>query len=65
MSKTVSDWRRRRPPLAPVLPDAGARQLLEAQEEVATLPKPTLPKPTRPVAEQTLPYQEAGRRPQR
>ncbi|MFI5824401.1 alkaline phosphatase family protein [Streptomyces rishiriensis] len=46
-------------PLAPALPDDTAQQLLEAQEEVATLPRPALPG-----AEQTFPSQEPGRRPQ-
>ncbi|MFF1546744.1 alkaline phosphatase family protein [Streptomyces sp. NPDC058291] len=46
-------------PLAPALPDDTAEQLLRAQEEVATLPRPTLPG-----VEQTFPTQEPGRRPQ-
>ncbi|SES48737.1 phospholipase C [Streptomyces sp. yr375] len=69
----ISAWRRRTfgdftsafrfedaRPLAPVLPDDTAEQLLTAQQEVATLPKPTLPG-----AEQTFPYQETSRHPQR
>ncbi|MCX4767164.1 phospholipase [Streptomyces sp. NBC_01275] len=47
-------------PLPPSLPQDTAEQLLTAQEEVATLPRPTLPG-----ADQTFPHQEAGRRPQR
>ncbi|GGS06789.1 putative non-hemolytic phospholipase C [Streptomyces humidus] len=46
-------------PLAPVLPNDTAEQLLKAQQEVATLPRPTLPG-----AEQRFPTQEPGRRPQ-
>ncbi|WP_329416108.1 phospholipase [Streptomyces sp. NBC_00704] len=45
-------------PLAPALPDDTAEQLLRAQEEVATLPRPALPG-----AEQSFPAQEPGRRP--
>ena len=67
----ISQWRRRtfgdllsafrfsdarRTP--PRLPDNTAQQLAEAQQEVATLPKPTLPG-----AEQSFPKQERGRRP--
>ncbi|MDX3116310.1 MULTISPECIES: alkaline phosphatase family protein [Streptomyces] len=45
--------------LTPALPGDTAEQLLRAQEEVATLPRPALPG-----AEQTFPSQEPGRRPQ-
>lgn len=45
---------------APALPDDTEEQLLRAQEEVATLPRPTLPG-----AEQTFPLQETGPRPRR
>ncbi|MFG2576448.1 alkaline phosphatase family protein [Streptomyces sp. NPDC048481] len=67
----ISDWRRGAfgdltsafrfdapEPLAPALPDDTAEQLLKAQEEVATLPRPALPG-----AEQYFPAQEPGRRP--
>ncbi|MEU4875765.1 alkaline phosphatase family protein [Streptomyces sp. NPDC021608] len=43
---------------APALPGDTAEQLSRAQEEVATLPRPTLPG-----AEQSFPAQEPGRRP--
>ncbi|WP_225844580.1 alkaline phosphatase family protein [Streptomyces sp. HPF1205] len=43
---------------APRLPTDTAQQLAEAQQEVATLPKPTLPG-----ADQSLPVQEPGSRP--
>ncbi|WP_335978038.1 alkaline phosphatase family protein [Streptomyces sp. CA2R106] len=43
---------------APKLPDNTAEQLAEAEQEVATLPKPTLPG-----ADQSFPKQEKGSRP--
>jgi phospholipase C len=68
----VSEWRRRTfgdmtsvfrfadPPQgrAPRLPSGTARQLAQAEENVARLPKPVLPG-----AEQSVPQQEPGRRP--
>ncbi|MFD8817920.1 alkaline phosphatase family protein, partial [Streptomyces sp. NPDC059627] len=67
----VSDWRRRTfgdfttafrfrdaRPRPPRLPHNTTEQLAKAQEEVATLPKPTLPQ-----ADQTYPRQEKGHRP--
>jgi len=67
----ISAWRRRTfgdltsvfrftdaQPKPPALPDDTAEQLAEAQQEVATLPKPTLPG-----AAQSFPVQEPGSRP--
>ncbi|MFC4035420.1 alkaline phosphatase family protein [Streptomyces polygonati] len=67
----ISAWRRRTfgdltsvfrftdpHPTAPALPTDTAAQLTQAEQEVATLPKPTLPGAT-----QSVPHQESGSRP--
>ncbi|WP_328433383.1 alkaline phosphatase family protein [Streptomyces sp. NBC_00425] len=73
LEPNISDWRRSAfgdltsafrfedgSALAPALPDGTEEQLVKAQTEVATLPRPTLPG-----ADQSFPHQETGRRPQR